>query len=558
MHRSIAPKIFDTSSVIRATDPCEYCSPFTSDTPQLQKLSMSKVTHGPSAESTGVAPGDNEPHIRFNSKFANPKGTHIDGEFVSFSCLSNFYCVGNNLSVEEEYIFENYLRGPGVPVLLQNLQALRLAGDPVGAFLNMLNKLDPKKNGRSSRQTAYWMHEKQPLWGILAKIILRGRKSAKTRRLVNEMLPSTPVYFVKEDVPCDVLDASMFKFVEKKFRDPKLRKLLLSTQGSSLAEVSMRAKRPTSGRLGRVLVKLRSQLLRSSTMSITQPPVPTRHQVTTDEAHGLDPYKKWLLTHDTSSVDEAREQRRVRNCLRKNSPRWLAWTCLTDFGIRRSSSSKFVCGSINQACNYRLKHPTEKVVCFSLATLDHANTSLKLSQLDFAMNVGHGHVELDVEQVKHICRRFYEMDSLLPHDTTIFLHCSCGRNRSCTVAVALMMGALCVSFNECLARLRLRRQQRGSELSSTDSRVKATPIGIRVRSQEMLRATPPSVFARSSIVSPDTRNYACTGQQHVQIDHHGLQDAASDDSGQSTSQHSTLRITRRKRKTVESPILRYW
>ena len=174
------------------------------------------------------------------------------------------------------------------------------------------------------------------------------------------------------------------------------------------------------------------------------------------------------------------------------------------------------------------------------------------------LNVGHGHVELDVEQVKHICRRFYEMDSLLPHDTTIFLHCSCGRNRSCTVAVALMMGALCVSFNECLARLRLRRQQRGSELSSTDSRVKATPIGIRVRSQEMLRATPPSVFARSSIVSPDTRNYACTGQQHVQIDHHGLQDAASDDSGQSTSQHSTLRITRRKRKTVESPILRYW
>ena len=38
------------------------------------------------------------------------------------------------------------------------------------------------------------------------------------------------------------------------------------------------------------------------------------------------------------------------------------------------------------------------------------------------LNVGHGHVELDVEQVKHVCRRFYEIYG----DSRPFYGCATG------------------------------------------------------------------------------------------------------------------------------------
>ena len=221
--------------------------------------------------------------ITFNSKRARPAGVRINDKFLSYRLLSNFYGAGEGLSVEEKYIFDSYVTGPGKSVLLNHFLELRNARDPSAAFLTTLNQLDPKRGGRSIKQKQFWFFEGQPIWGVLGKVVRRACKNAQTRKLVQDYVAArfgTQISFITDVLPSEILDANMYKFLQQKFRDPTMKALLMSTQDRAIEEVGMRGK-PTSGRLGKLLVKLRSELRNSA--SSGEHATSERQQVFTDE-----------------------------------------------------------------------------------------------------------------------------------------------------------------------------------------------------------------------------------------------------------------------------------
>ena len=481
--------------------------------------------------------------LKFNSKYAAPRGAALEmqgqrqSKFVSFRLLSNFFGPVNDpeaLSVEEEYIFENFIIGPGADLLKKDLADSRRTPDPKQAFMQLLDMVDPKPGGRNARQTKFWFFDEQPIWGIIARKIYSARNIPSKRKAiqayVNKKWHTAPITFVS-DVPAEQREASMYKHLTRKFRDPTLAALLLATGNATLEEVSMRGHKPTSGRLGRLLTTLRARLRQAGN-------VPSRDGMLNDGAqadqhgqtaehtpggqtkHGcghtkqtagsspssstgtprcapppalrqpdLERYRQWLATQPQSHVQVKSSSAKQSKQLHDDNAaaRTRYWTDLTGLELRRHSGSKLLFGSIRHAAKYRELHQEETVICLSLAS--KGDKCVKLSTLDHGAYVGDGHAVLSIETLSCLCASFHAMDARLPPDVTLFIHCKAGLNRSCALVVSLIMGKQQKSFHESVGVLMALRKTRAQELS-----VRPIRHAVRRETQEALSKVDPAKF----------------------------------------------------------------
>ena len=205
-------------------------------------------------------PSDDKPKIVFEDEDSPPKILEKEGEIYfnsktggEFKYLSNFYG-----GVEICFMQKRY-KHPKMKALFEDFKTCS-----VDKFKEYLKILQPGK-----KETDYWFDGKEPIRGILAKLvggIIAKPDSPAFKKRAKDLAKYLDIK-VEDVMQSDkkTTDGDMVDCLMEKYKIPQFRDILLKTGYKELHEKPMRGQGndwtfPGKDKLGRLLVKLRAQI----------------------------------------------------------------------------------------------------------------------------------------------------------------------------------------------------------------------------------------------------------------------------------------------------------
>ena len=231
------------------------------------------------SKSSSSTPSDDKPQIVFEDEDIAPEILKKDDEIYfnsktggEFKYLSNFYG-----GVEICFMQKRY-KHPKMKALFEDFKICS-----VGKFKEYLKILQPAK-----KETNFWFDSKEPIRGILAKLV-GGIISKQDTPVFKKRAISLAKYLdikVEDVMQSDkkTTDSDMVDCLMEKYKIPKFRDILLKTGDKKLHEKTMSGQGndwtfPGKDKLGRLLVKLRAQIKHEESIK----PLPKNVEINDDD-----------------------------------------------------------------------------------------------------------------------------------------------------------------------------------------------------------------------------------------------------------------------------------